>query len=86
MKVFFPGSGILLQTVGESKKFVSNAAVKGIFTCKPEDTEGRGMKATVNGKDVALFYWKEQLFCVDARCPHMGQLRRVLCLLFIMTP
>lgn len=74
VRVQLSGSGIMLKTVAEGKKLVSYTAMRAL---EGEDgvveTERNAVKATVNGKEVALFYWKEQLFCVDAQCPHMGK-------------
>ena len=36
-------------------------------------TENGAVKVMVNGREVVLFLWSHQLFCVGARCPHMGK-------------
>ena len=36
------------------------------------------VKVMVNGREVVLFLWSQQLFCADARCPHMGKCALIL--------
>ena len=48
-------------------------------------SESGGIKASVNGKEVALFVWKKELYCVDAHCPHMGEQQRTSHTLIILS-
>ena len=32
-----------------------------------------GIKIEANGQDVALFHWKDKIYCTDENCPHAGK-------------
>ena len=34
---------------------------------------GMGIKIEANGQDVALFHWKDKIYCTDENCPHAGE-------------
>lgn len=36
-------------------------------------TQIHGKKVVVNGKQIALFYYKDEFYAIDEKCPHLGQ-------------
>ena len=36
-------------------------------------TQIHGKKVLVNGKEIALFYYNDEFYAVDEKCPHLGK-------------
>ena len=43
-----------------------------------EKSEVHGKKIVINEKEVALFCYKDTLYAVDEKCPHLGEYRYFL--------
>lgn len=41
-----------------------------------DKSQPSGVRMQINGRGVALFYWKEELYCMDEKCPHLGSYYR----------
>ena len=59
--VFFLFKGITESTVKQQMEVHLN-----------DKSQPSGIRTCMNGKDLALFYWKEKLYCMDEKCPHLG--------------
>ena len=59
--VFIPATGITENTVKQQMEVHLN-----------DRSQPCGVRTCMNGKDLALFYWREKLYCVDEKCPHLG--------------
>ena len=38
-----------------------------------------GRKISINGKDIALFCYRNRFYAVDEKCPHLGNNDSLLC-------
>ena len=42
-------------------------------------TQIHGKRVLVNGKEIALFYYKDEFYAVDEKCPHLGKSQYTSC-------
>ena len=39
----------------------------------PSEKKKRGKKVKLNGKELAVFFYKESAYAIDEKCPHLGK-------------
>ena len=69
---------VLLVSDIDISSFISSG-----FLTPTANKRCQGKKVTVNGKMLALFYYNDQFYAVDERCPHMGEHVSYYCPLYL---
>ena len=58
-------------TVSTFKHFPMSSR-NGTYVYRDSQSQVHGKKISLNGKDIALLYYRDTFYAVDEKCPHQG--------------